>query len=267
MWYEAMLRRFRVVRKRGDFRLCLCPAHNDRRPSLSIWPNKDRTKLFIRCFAGCSTQAVLASVGITMKDLFEPTDRSGAPDPYVFHREIEATYDYLDEEGRLLYQKVRYRPKDFAQRQPIGNGNWRWGLKDVRRVLYHLPEILRRPRDVVLIVGGEKDADCAMDLGLLATCNTEGEGSGWDSDVYPLQLVGRDVVILPDNDEAGHRHAGRVAGALLLYGRPGSLKICHIPGVPPKGDLYDFVQQWGPNEKAREAVLALISSSPRYRCS
>src|SRR5262245_56050796 len=36
--------------------------------------------------------------------------------------EIVATYDYTDEMGKLLFQAVRYQPKDFAQRQPDGNG-------------------------------------------------------------------------------------------------------------------------------------------------
>ncbi len=33
---------------------------------------------------------------------------------------IVATYDYRDERGTLLYQSVRYEPKDFRQRRPSG---------------------------------------------------------------------------------------------------------------------------------------------------
>ena len=35
-------------------------------------------------------------------------------------RRIVETYDYDDEDGKLLYQVVRYEPKDFRQRKPDG---------------------------------------------------------------------------------------------------------------------------------------------------
>ena len=37
---------------------------------------------------------------------------------------IVATYDYTDLDGTVLYQGVRYEPKDFRQRRPDGNGGW-----------------------------------------------------------------------------------------------------------------------------------------------
>jgi len=46
-----------------------------------------------------------------------------------------------DEAGTLLYQVVRFAPKDFRQRCPDGAGGWLWKLNGVRRVLYHLPEV------------------------------------------------------------------------------------------------------------------------------
>jgi len=39
-------------------------------------------------------------------------------------RKIVATYDYTDESGNLLFQVVRYDPKDFRQRRPDGKGGW-----------------------------------------------------------------------------------------------------------------------------------------------
>jgi putative DNA primase/helicase len=66
-----------------------------------------------------------------------------------------ATYDYKDEAGDLLYQVVRYEPKDFRQRAPDGNG-WKWKMPGVRRVLYRLPEVVEAvaARRVVYIVEG-----------------------------------------------------------------------------------------------------------------
>src|SRR5262245_38327785 len=58
-------------------------------------------------------------------------------------RKIVANYDYTDEAGNLLYQVVRYAPKDFRQRRPDGKGGWIDNLNGTRRVLYRLPEILK----------------------------------------------------------------------------------------------------------------------------
>lgn len=35
-------------------------------------------------------------------------------------RRIERTFDYVDEQGVLLYEVVRYSPKGFSQRRPDG---------------------------------------------------------------------------------------------------------------------------------------------------
>ena len=37
---------------------------------------------------------------------------------------IAAIYDYSDATGRLVFQVVRFDPKDFRQRRPNGNGGW-----------------------------------------------------------------------------------------------------------------------------------------------
>src|SRR5262249_19677901 len=57
-------------------------------------------------------------------------------------RKIAATYDYTDEAGNLLFQTVRYEPKDFRQRRPDGKGEWLWNTRGVVRVLYNLPAVI-----------------------------------------------------------------------------------------------------------------------------
>lgn len=47
----------------------LCPAHEDRTPSLSIRLTPEGTVL-LHCFAGCPTESVLAALGLEWKDLF-----------------------------------------------------------------------------------------------------------------------------------------------------------------------------------------------------
>lgn len=46
-----------------------CPAHDDRRPSLSIGEG-DGGECLLNCKAGCDPKDVVAAIGHTMRDLF-----------------------------------------------------------------------------------------------------------------------------------------------------------------------------------------------------
>jgi hypothetical protein len=46
----------------------LCPAHDDRSPSLSILPGQ--TAILLRCWAGCSPQDIVTAMRLTMHDLW-----------------------------------------------------------------------------------------------------------------------------------------------------------------------------------------------------
>lgn len=46
-----------------------CPAHRDRSPSLAVTEGAEG-RVLLRCWAGCGTEAVLAALGLTMRDLF-----------------------------------------------------------------------------------------------------------------------------------------------------------------------------------------------------
>lgn len=151
---------------------------------------------------------------------------------------IVATYDYLDESGKLLFQTVRYEPKDFAQRRPDGKGGWIWNLDGVRRVPYRLPELLQSSKqDWVFIVEGEKDTDRLYALGFTATTCPMGAGK-WRSE-YNEHLKGRLVAILPDNDPAGKTHAERVANS--LFGIAAEIRVVELPALPEKGDVSDWL--------------------------
>lgn len=143
-------------------------------------------------------------------------------------RKIEAEYDYTDDEGRLLYQVVRFCPKDFRQRQPDGHGGWIWNLKDLEPVLYRLPDVVAASS--LLLVEGEKDVETAYRLGLpdgwAATCNPMGAGK-WRTS-YSDALASKHVVILPDVDEPGEEHGAQVAASLV--GKAASVDRLTLPG-------------------------------------
>lgn len=73
--FESVLHRFGIHDLNRGRWMVLCPAHDDRSPSLSITLLED--KLLMHCFAGCETSSVLVAVGLTMSDLFSRVRISG----------------------------------------------------------------------------------------------------------------------------------------------------------------------------------------------
>ena len=136
------------VRKSGSGWTALCPAHEDKRNSLSITEGSD-SRILVKCFAGCTFEKICAAKGWNLSDLFPQSNGNGngsrKPSP-----RIVAEYDYPDERGDLLYQNVRYQPKDFRQRRPDGNGGWTWKLDGVRRVALPVARTAGRKRCSIL---------------------------------------------------------------------------------------------------------------------
>jgi len=227
--------------------IATCPAHKDERPSLSIAAGENG-KVLLHCQGGCDVNDVLGAAGLKASDLFPYTREETT--------RIVAAYSYTDENGKLLFQVVRRPLKSFCQRRPDGSGKWIYNLKGVRRVLYRLPGLLNADRNaVVWIVEGEKDADALAGLGLVATTNSGGVGKWRKS--YNQALEGRHVVIFPDCDEAGYKHAVNVAEA--LQGVAESIKIVELPDQSPGGDVSDYLIN-----HTKEDLWALVEDTPDW---
>jgi hypothetical protein len=223
-----------------------CPAHDDRKPSLGVAVGKD-DRVLLHCQAGCPVEAIVKAIGLEMADLFVRDEMPNGG------KRIVATYDYRDEAGILLYQSVRYDPKDFRQRQPDGKGGWIWSVKDRPLVLYRLPELLQTPPEQpVFVVEGEKDVEALRRLGVTATTNAMGAGK-WRK-CYNESLRGRHVILLPDNDEPGRKHMETVRRN--LKGVAASVQTVVLPDLPPKGDVSDWLAAGGTAEKLRELAEA-----------
>jgi putative DNA primase/helicase len=166
---------------------------------------------------------------------------------------IIATYDYRDDKDELVYQVVRYDPKDFRQRRPDGNGGWIWNLDGVHRVLFGLQPLLAAdPAETIFIVEGEKDALNLQSAGCVATTCAGGAGK-WRPE-YNDPLRARHVAVLPDNDDPGREHARLVAESLSAIAA--SVKVVELPGLPPKGDVSDWLDAGGNRGKLLELVEA-----------
>ena len=168
---------------------------------------------------------------------------------------LARSYDYYNADGVLAYQVLRFdNPKTFRQRRPDDRGGWINSIKDIDPLPYNLPAIITNPQAPVFIVEGEKCADALIELGLIATTNSGGS-KNWKPELAQY-FEGRNVVVLPDNDEAGQAHADTVIAA--LYGTVGKIKRLDLPNLPPKGDVADWLAAGG--DKA--ALLALAKQTP-----
>jgi 5S rRNA maturation endonuclease (ribonuclease M5) len=246
---ERVLGQLDKVRRVSDGWTAQCPAHHDRSPSLHVSEGDDG-RVLLNCFATCTFDDVIGALGLDVADLFD--------DDRKRRMNILAEYDYVDENGELLYQAVRLSPKDFRQRRPDGNGGWSWKLDGVRRVLYRLPDVLEGAKAGrwIFVVEGEKDADRLRELGFVATCNPGGAGK-WRQE-FADALEGAKVAVLPDADTPGLDHAEAIAKS--LKGAQTIKWVDLMEDVPEKGDVSDWLDAGHDPAELRE----LIEQAPEW---
>jgi hypothetical protein len=220
-------------------------AHCSREEFAGAAPFNDKTKAHVHKLEGdCKCGTSHGDPGNNVLHIKPHTKKQTG------NQTIAATYNYLDEAGELLYQVVRYEnPKTFKQRRKNSEGGWVWSVAGISRVLYRLPEIAEADTSqTVYICEGEKDAERLGAEGLLATTNAQGAGK-WQ-DEFSDTLKGRPVVILPDNDEAGRKHARTVAAS--LSGKARSVKVINLPGLQEGGDSSDYLDAGGTGEELEQ---------------
>lgn len=261
------------VRRVGSELLYRCPqserhANGDAHPSLKVNPKKDIWGCFVCGVSGTAYALAAFIMGSEPSDkravtawLRERGLLNGKP-PEAAHTnrehlddskaQIVAKYDYEDEIGELLFQVIRVEPKGFRQRRPDGFGGWLWNLDGARRVLYRLREVLAETD--ILVCEGEKDCDTACKMGIVATCNPGGAGK-WRPEFTEV-LGGKKVVVIPDADEPGRKHALHVAQSLV--GKVESLRVLKLPAVK---DFSEWVERGG----TKEALSELIRNTVEWK--
>ena len=227
------------ARRVGSYWMAPCPAHEDRNPSLSI--REVNGKILLHCHAGCSQRDVIEA--LKARGLWEPTTESR-----TWAKRIVAVYDYSDEHGELLYQIVRFEPKDFRPRYPDGHGGWVW-KKHPHQVLYHLPEVLEA--SIVFVVEGERDTETLRSHGFCATTNAGGAKAPWLRQ-FTEALCGREVILIPDDDEPGRRRVLTIARALL--GKAARLVVLEVEGAKD-------ISEWFSRGHSELELIALLDAA------
>ncbi len=158
---------------------------------------------------------------------------------------VAKVYKYRNAFGTVVFETVRFVPKDFRQRRPIGNGKFKWNLEGVELVLYDLPHLLTSAKGrTVYICEGEKDADNLGVEELVATTCPLGSEKWRES--YSECLAGckpARIAILQDNDDPRRRHVQAVAASLHAHGL--LVHVIELPGLGDHGDVSDWLAAGG----------------------
>jgi hypothetical protein len=251
---QQLLGKLKGVKESGKGWIARCPAHEDGNASLSISEGDDG-RVLLKCFAGCSTDDIVAAVGLKMADLFPA--RPSKPDsngrPVRTFPTAEAAVAALEKKLGKVSQTWRYRDSNCEpvgmicrwdtatgkEIRPVSRNSKGWiiGAMPKPRPLYRLPDLHKSKR--IYVCEGEKCADALALLGFVATTSSGGSQAASATDWTPLS--GKDVVILPDNDIPGAKYAADVADILLRLNPAPSIKVLALPGLSDGEDVADLL--------------------------
>ena len=191
-------------------------------------------------------------------------------------RKIVAAFPYQSEDGDVAYvvERIEYqnldggsvlkdgkRKKTFRQRRPDPGhpGSWLWNMDGVTRLPYRLPELIKAVAagQNIFAVEGVGKVEALREIGLIGTCCAGGAGK-WQPD-FSERLRGADVVLLPDNDDAGWKHMNEVGASLV--GVAERTRVLVLPGLPAKGDICDWLKAGG----TRDQLDTLVVHAPDWQ--
>ena len=171
------------------------------------------------------------------------------PQPQAERVRIDATtphngeWDYISRDGEVLVSVRRYDIDGKKEFRPWIPGVAYPKAPEVRP-LYNIPNILNEQR--VVWVEGEKCAQALIDAGIQATCTLGGAGAltRKNADKFDFTpLRGKDLVIWPDNDDAGRRLA-EIVREVAMDADANTVTILQPPaGKPPKWDAADAIAE------------------------
>ena len=130
-----ILERCDSVKPRGlDAWIALCPAHEDKTPSLSVRKGEDN-RILLHCHAGCDVEEIVESMGLTMSDLHptggeqalsisfnnsnQASTKPASSDP-IATAVIEKLHQQLDDQQRDYLRTERILTDEVIERYRLG---------------------------------------------------------------------------------------------------------------------------------------------------
>lgn len=285
MTIEGFLSRLTGVKAHGqDSWMACCPHHEDSSPSLSISRGKSQP-IVLKCFAGCSTDEVLGSVGLTIKDIVE-SDKPGGVGPYkdpLQHVTVKGLADYmqlpvqvlegfglrdgvtttdgqrhqvvevpyLDDDKSELRVKIRTalngKPK---YRWKPGEGNFLYGEWRIWEA---------RKQKSLIFCEGESDAWSLWAVGALGAMGIP--GSEAEKVICKNHLEGIAVVwICQDNDKPGADLAAKIAK--IVDGFAPGIKVRIVSPPKPYKDITEWRKSFSTLGEFKVALGAAFNAAP-----
>lgn len=169
------------------------------------------------------------------------------------------TWLYPNADGSPCMAEVRENLPDGGKRfkvlHSVGNG-WAWGDCPGPSPIYNLPAVT--DAEVVYVMEGPKCCALAIECGLIATTNPHGGTAASKANWQPL--AGREVIVIPDNDSIGEKHAADVARIVTALHPPARAKIVRLPLENEGDDFEQFKLARTPRE-VREQIAALVEAA------
>lgn len=259
----------------------LCPFHNDKKPSGSIYQDKKTGAYKYKCHCSdCGFHGDVFDVRAKNgKGSFKPATKPGLKPPKrieppkkkktfntiqeicnAVNGEFRAAYQYLDPETKNVdILVIRYIDKDtgkksFAQARQKGD-EFVFGAPPKPWPLYHRVGISRS--DTVVVVEGEKCVESLRGNGHIATTSVGGGEKDHAKNTDWEPLAGKKIILWPDNDDTGRKHMKDVANILHRLNPEPELYWIDSEklGLPVKGDAADLDDE--PN-RVREIIAGAI---------
>lgn len=208
-----------------------------------------------------------------------PSDAVPLPSYKKFGREADHRFEYRGSDGGLLGYVLRWdarddRRKEFSPatywRNGGDKGSWRLKTWSGRRPLFGLDRLAERPDAIVLLLEGEKKVG-AVERGPLADAFTWAKhpvvGVAWPGGTNAIEyadfspLADRQVIIVPDHDEAGEKAADQLVKVLQPIGVRRLRRWKPPAECGPKWDIADEP----PAGIAPEAMVKSMLEAPEIR--
>jgi len=290
---EDILPLLKKVKRSGRGYTACCPAHEDRRPSLSI-ANGDRG-LMLHCFTGCSIGSIRAALGIqhtpyvpfVAKPKIVRTSEPSVNFRPIFQKWSNETDGYfLDGFAMSLGVSTEalqsigcgWADREWADREKRRDATpgWafpmydqhknviglriramdgsKWAMPRSRNGLFIPREV--EHDDVAWIVEGPTDAAAALTIGL----HPIGRPSCSACDDMVIAYLKRNrfrrAVIITDNDQPD-KH-GVIAGLRGARKLQNALPVKSCMWVVPTKDLRDFVTQGGDRDLIESSIRDIV---------
>ncbi len=219
---------------------CKCPAHQDSKPSLSLALKKD--KLLVHCHTGCSQEQVISA--LKDRGLYESTKPLPKHDNQIVERKLVASYIYKEMNGQGELRIERFETpggqKTFVQSSRTNVGE-SFKLGNGQLAVLPLAYDDWKEENQVVLVEGEKCAQFLIEH-LIPATTTPGGSSAWKPH-YSAAFKGKDVIIIPDNDEPGLKYAEKALKDIQQT--CSSVSVLKLQGLEKGEDCVEYVAKNG----------------------